>query len=40
MNNVYHSLKSEFESGQSYKGTEILATIMNTIKVSVAKVEK
>ncbi|XP_071821778.1 FK506-binding protein 15-like [Apostichopus japonicus] len=34
MNNVYHSLKSEFESGQSYKGTEILATIMNTIKVT------
>ncbi|XP_070532275.1 FK506-binding protein 15-like isoform X2 [Ptychodera flava] len=37
MNNVYYSLRSEFEADHSYTGTEILATMMNTIKAVTLK---
>ena len=40
MNNVYHSLRGEIDSSENYKGSEVLNIIMNTIKVSVAKVGK
>nr|XP_006817309.1 PREDICTED: FK506-binding protein 15-like [Saccoglossus kowalevskii] len=32
MNNVYYTLRKEFEVNQSYTGSEILATMLNTIK--------
>lgn len=36
MNQVFHSLRGQFELEESYKGRAILGTIMNTIKVQPA----
>lgn len=36
MNQVFHSLRGEFELEESYNGRSILGTIMNTIKVQPA----
>lgn len=36
MNQVFQSLRGEFELEESYDGRTILGTIMNTIKVELA----
>ena len=36
MNQVFHSLRGEFELEESYNGRAVLGTIMNTIKVQPA----
>lgn len=36
MNQVFQSLREEFELEESYNGRSILGTIMNTIKVQLA----
>lgn len=36
MNQVFQSLREEFELEESYNGRSILGTIMNTIKVRLA----
>ena len=36
MNQVFQSLRGEFELEESYNGRTILGTIMNTIKVQLA----
>ena len=35
MNTVYKDLREQFEADESYAGSEVLAAILNAIKVSV-----
>lgn len=34
MNGVFHSLRGEFDLGESYMGRDVLSVIVTTIKVS------
>ncbi|XP_033119102.1 FK506-binding protein 15-like isoform X4 [Anneissia japonica] len=40
MNSVFYSLREEFEEERTYKGTEVLSTIMSTIKAVTMKLVK